>query len=167
MSAVISNCGLYRYRLERDVQMTGVVAALFGVNPSTADAVVNDATIRKDIGFAKVNGWRSFIKGNLFGYRATDVRELARVRDPVGPENDKHLWLMVSEADGLIPCWGSRDKIPERLRARIGPVIVRLLASGKPVMCFGRTKSGDPRHPLMLAYSTPLEPWETAEGPHT
>jgi len=27
----------------------------------------------------------------------------------------------------------------------------------RPLKCFGLTKLGDPRHPLMLPYSTPLE----------
>jgi hypothetical protein len=34
-----------------------------------------------------------------------------------------------------------------------------LLASGKPVLHFGTTKSGDPLHPQMLGYATPLIPW--------
>lgn len=35
MSAILSPCGLYRYRLERTVGMEGPVYAFFGVNPST------------------------------------------------------------------------------------------------------------------------------------
>jgi hypothetical protein len=31
-----------------------------------------------------------------------------------------------------------------------------LTSSGKLVKCFGRTKAGDPKHPLMLGYDTPL-----------
>ena len=38
MSAVISPCGLFRYRLERTVAMTGPAYAFFGINPSTGDA---------------------------------------------------------------------------------------------------------------------------------
>lgn len=51
MSAIISECGLYRVRLERDLGRAGPAVAILGVNPSTADATANDATIRKDIGF--------------------------------------------------------------------------------------------------------------------
>ena len=39
MNAVISNCGMYRYRLDRTVSDSGPVYAFFGVNPSTADAI--------------------------------------------------------------------------------------------------------------------------------
>ena len=54
MSAIISPCGLYRYRLERTVAMEGPVYAFFGINPSTADASVDDATVRNRAG---VNGF--------------------------------------------------------------------------------------------------------------
>ncbi len=47
MTAVLSPCSLYRYRLERDVQLAGQVFAYFGINPSTADATLDDATVRK------------------------------------------------------------------------------------------------------------------------
>jgi hypothetical protein len=72
VNAIISPCGLYRYRLERTVAMTGPVYAFFGVNPSTADASIDDATVRKWIGFTKKWGGSRFIVGNVFAYRSTD-----------------------------------------------------------------------------------------------
>ncbi|MFZ6727681.1 hypothetical protein ACO0K2_19530 [Undibacterium sp. MH2W] len=38
MSAIFSECGSFRYRLERNVQIDGVVFAYFGINGSTATA---------------------------------------------------------------------------------------------------------------------------------
>src|SRR5690242_17608554 len=76
VSAVFSEggeeTGLFRYRLDRHVQDDGIVAALCGVNPSTAGAEANDQTIRKDLGFARIHGWRQIIKVNKFAFRATD-----------------------------------------------------------------------------------------------
>lgn len=162
MSAVLSDCGAYRYRLDRNVQRDGIVCALIGVNPSTADALVNDATIRKDIGFAKVNGWRKIIKGNVFAYRSTDVRNLANVEDPIGPLNRWHIDQIIGDADLLVPCYGDRGKLPKALRVYLDRMLDYLAASGKPVRIFGRTKGGDPLHPLMLGYDTPLVPFESA-----
>jgi hypothetical protein len=76
VNAIISACGAFRFRLERDVQMEGLTFAYFGVNPSTADATSDDATVRKWNGFTKVNGGRRFIVGNVSAFRATDVRAL-------------------------------------------------------------------------------------------
>lgn len=162
MTAIISPCGLYRYRLEREVQEEGKVFAFFGINPSTADASVDDATVRKWRGFAQRNGCRKFIVGNVFSYRATDVRELGSVLDAQGPEHHAHLAAIIRDADVLVPCWGSSLKVPSSMRWRIGAMMADLMLSWKPVLHFGVTASGDPKHPLMLGYDTPLLPWGDA-----
>lgn len=155
----MSPCGIYRYRLERDVGMVGLVYAYFGVNGSTATATEDDHTVAKWIGFTKLNEGRRLIVGNAFAYRATDVAELGRVHDPIGPDNDAHLAQIIRDADVLVPCWGSRTKVPKRLHAQLDALGGLLRASGKPVKVWGLSKSGDPLHPLMLAYSTPLRDW--------
>lgn len=162
MSAVLSPCGLYRLRLDRVVADTGPSVALIGVNPSTADAVANDATIRKDIGFAKRHGWGRIIKANKFAYRATDVRELAKQSDPIGPYNDRYLAEILAECDLAIACWGPLAKLPKRLRERWLDVLQIARRVGKPLHCFGTANDGQPRHTLMLAYETPLELWRDA-----
>lgn len=160
MSAVFSPCGLFRYRLDREIADTGIVAALPGVNPSTAGAIDNDATIRKDIGFGQRLGWRRIIKANKFAYRATDVTELRRAVDPIGPENDRYLAEIFEEADIIVPCWGPLAKLPKHLRRRWLEVVRIMERSGKPIMCLGTANDGQPRHTLMLAYETPLVDWK-------
>lgn len=162
MSAVISECGSFRLRLDRDVRPLcgGPVVALIGVNPSTANATENDATIRKDLGFGELLGWSRIIKANKFAYRATDVKQLRRAEDPIGPDNDFYLRQIFAEADILIPCWGTLAKLPKSLRNRWRSVAVMMFEPGKPVMCFGTAKDGHPRHTLMLPYATPLETWD-------
>ena len=56
----------------------------------------------------------------------------------------------------LVPCWGNSSKAPPKLQGAFDVLMDALLSSGKPVMHFGLTKSGDPKHPLMLGYDTPL-----------
>jgi len=170
MSAILSPCGAYRYRLEREVprgmlEDEGVVYAYFGINCSVADASVNDATVKKWIGFTRANGGRRFIVGNPFAFRSTDVRALASCADPVGPDNAAHLAQIIADADLLVPCWGSRTKLPERLHAHLDALEALLRASGKPIRIFGLTKSGDPMHPLMLGYDTPLIEWPATKEP--
>ena len=160
MTAIISSCGTYRYRLEREVQADGRVFAYFGVNGSTATATEDDHTVRKWIGFTKVNGGSRFIVGNVFAYRATDVRTLATVADPIGPDNGIHLARIIADADVLIPCWGRRNKLPRTLHGHLDRLRDQLLATGKPVLILGLSQSGDPLHPLTLSYSTPLTPWQ-------
>jgi hypothetical protein len=161
VSAIISQCGKFRYRLERNVMFTGgPTYAFFGVNPSTADATIDDATVRKWIGFVKRWGGRNFIVGNVFAYRSTDVKGLMSADDPFGPENRDHLANIVAEADVLVPCWGDTKKVSGPLRHAFGHTMVELLSTGKPVKTFGLTAGGDPKHPLMLGYDTPLIEWK-------
>jgi len=155
-SAVLSECGQYRYRLERTVADTGPVYAFFGVNPSTADADLDDATVRKWRGFVTRWGGSRFIVGNVFAFRATDVRALASAPDPIGRKNNDHIARIIEDADVLVPCWGNRSKVPPQLRSSFHWLTQVLHASGKPVMAFGLSQSRDPLHPLMLGYATPL-----------
>lgn len=163
MSAMFSEGGeaeaTYRWLLYRDVLPEGIVAALCGVNPSWAGAEKNDQTIRKDLGFARIHGWRRIIKCNKFAYRAQDVRVLAGAFDPIGPENDDYLRQAFDEADVLVPCWGPLSKLPKRLRRRYIEVHRLMERTGKPILCLGTAKDGQPLHTLTLAYETPLTPW--------
>lgn len=162
MSAIISQCGKYRYRLERELWGNGGhgQTTVIMVNPSTADAVENDATIRKLIGFRNLYGWGNLIVGNLFAYRATDVRELAKVADPVGPDNGYRLAEIFLDAQQVIFAWGPTAKLPKRLRDRWREVhsLARKMHC-QPMSIGAPAKDGQPCHPLMLPYSTPLQPW--------
>jgi hypothetical protein len=158
-SAVISDCGQFRYRLEREILTnlsSGPVYAFFGINPSTADASLDDATVRKWRGFVSRWGGSRFIVGNVFAFRATDVKMLSQVPDPIGRLNNDYLKAIVAEADILVPCWGNSSKVPRELRLHLRWLMNQLRGAGKPLMTFGLSKSGDPMHPLMLGYDTQL-----------
>lgn len=160
MSAIISPCGQYRYRLDRRIDMhSRRVIAWIMVNPSTADAVVDDQTIKKVIGFSAANGFGHAIVGNLFAYRSTDVAALATATDPVGPDNDAHLRYILADADTLVFAWGAGNKLPASLRNRWRAMANMAKEVKFSPYCLGTCNDGHPRHPQMLGYSTPLELW--------
>lgn len=157
MRAEISECKQFRYFLESDaLAETGLTYGFFGVNPSRADGERHDSTTRKWDGFVIRWGGRRWLAGNPFAFRSHDVKQVAVARDPVGPLNYWYLQHIMEEADVLVPCWGSRNKLPRTLHSHLDKLLVMLRASNKPIMTFGLTNSGDPAHPLMLGYSTPL-----------
>lgn len=160
-AAVLSDCGRYRYRLDRKVAEAGAVYAFFGVNPSTADASLDDATVRKWRGFVARWGGSRFIVGNVFAYRSTDVKALATTPDPIGRLNNDYLKQIIAEADILVPCWGDQKKVPTELRLHFRWMSEVLSASAKPVKTFGLSNGGYPKHPLMLGYDTALVDWST------
>lgn len=160
MSAVLSPCGKFRFRLEREGLGDGSTLVVM-INPSTADAERDDATIRKLKGFGARNGWGRIMVGNLFAYRATDVRELAKI-DPYESyaDNLRHLTEMMGEADRIVVAWGPSSKLPKGLRDRWRDIPHRAAQWGKVLYSIGEpAKDGHPKHPLMLPYSSPLLRW--------
>lgn len=159
MSAILSACGSYRFRLERSVQPFGKVAAGFMVNPSRADAKTDDHTIRKWFGFSRVLHFRRFIIGNKFAFRATDVNALKTAADPIGPGNDQHIEQIMRDADVHIVAWGPLAKLPKHLRKRWLDIVLTAELIGCPLYCFGTAQDGQPLHPLTLGYDSPLQLW--------
>lgn len=156
MNAIISDCGFYRYRLDRDMLQNGIVFAYFGINPSTAEHEIEDQTTKKWRGFTVKNGGSRYIAGNAFAFRSSLVKDLLMAVDPVGPENDRYLREIIAEADMLVPCWGNETKAPKKLRYQFAQLKAMLIESGKPIKIFGLTNTGCPKHPQMLGYDTPL-----------
>lgn len=159
-SAILSECSLYRYRLDRRVGAGERRLVVIMVNPSTADHIVDDHTIRKVNGFCTRLGYSLFTVGNLFAWRAKDVKELGKVADPVGILNDVHLDAMMEGANGLLFAWGPAAKLPRRLRTRWERVDTITRRSGLTPHCLGVAQDGHPRHPLTLGYKTPMVPWQ-------
>lgn len=152
-SAIISDDGAYRYRLERF--WSGEPALPFVMlNPSTADAAVDDPTIRRCMGFARREQAGGIIVCNLYAFRATEPSILWRASDPYGPENDRALVDLASwahSADMPIVCgWGAHGGNSNR------PVVL-MQQTGVRLVCLGRTKGGQPRHPLYVRGDQPLE----------
>lgn len=158
MSAIISECGTYRYLLTRpsEVENPDLGTALFiMLNPSTADAELDDPTIRRCRGFARTWGCAGITVANLYALRATDPAALLCHPDPVGPECDEHLFSLAKEYGDVVCAWGANAK-PDRVK-----VVTRILqGAGARLWCLGTTKHGHPRHPLYIKADQPLIPWE-------
>ncbi len=131
------------------------------LNPSTADASIDDPTIRRCKGFAKDWGYGALTVINLYAFRATDPKELWKASDPVGHNNDKWIEYICANYPGEITfvcAWGANAK-PDRVKQ-----FVDLVAKHPKVklMCLGTTKAGAPKHPLYIKADQPLEPWDAS-----
>lgn len=153
-AARISDCGIYRYWLGR---IWGDEDALTFVmlNPSTADASVDDPTIRRCMGFARREGFGGISVMNLYAFRSSSPKILAASGWRVGMDNDDYLRISLEEqrrrANPVVAAWGAH--------ARPGRVdYVRYLVPGVDWRCLGKTKDGHPRHPLYVKGDQPLIP---------
>ena len=146
--AVIDPTGLYRYSLSREWDTNAPRIAFVMLNPSSADAITDDPTLRRCINFAKSWGYGSLEVVNLFAYRTTKPAELNLVKDPIGSENDCYLKEAFTVADRIIVAWGTRGILRNRSKE------VLSFLTGFEVYCLGTTKKGYPRHPLYLKSNT-------------
>lgn len=176
MSAIISPCGTYRYRLERDLgqppedfawaptapRRTGGTVLWIMLNPSTADAHVDDPTIRKVVGFSRLHRFSRAIVVNLFAFRSTDPKacESAMVTDfdaAVGPDNQQHVMEAAIDAEAIVCAWGAAPWAEEQARAVCG--WLDDLVHAPEGICLGTTKSGAPKHPLYVPYAQRFVPF--------
>lgn len=159
--AVISDDQKYRYTLYRewaeDPIFAGVRVLNFCMlNPSTADGLQDDPTIRKCIGFAKLNGFNAIRVVNLFAWRSTDPRDLHRREkweyDIVGLHNDSYVREIPPE-EAVVAAWGAQFHNKSFRIARVEQTIKLL---NRPLLCLKKTASGQPWHPLYVPYG-PLQ----------
>lgn len=156
--ATIDATGTYRYHLWR-AWGEGPRLVWVMLNPSTADADIDDPTIRRVTSFTRREGYPGFEVVNLFGLRATDPSALWGHPDPVGPENDRHLLGACDKAAKVVVAWGVHGNsfgVVKDNVTRDRVVCRELRMMGRAPYCLGVTKGGSPRHPLYVAGDTPL-----------
>jgi len=176
-TADVSECGRYRYSLGRTWTPGLPTVVWCMLNPSVADASIDDPTIRRCIGFAKSWECGSIVVVNLFALRATDPKVLLTHPEPIGERNDEaivkairlhNVWVVVCG-------WGShraaRDRGPAvqaMMRAARGPARETVHAptdtGGPPLRALALNRGLTPAHPLYQpndAFLVPM-PWPPA-----
>lgn len=120
------------------------------LNPSTADEVQDDNTIRKCIKFAKSWGYESMCVTNIFAYRATKPADMKAYPTPIGPDNDQWIAAVAAEADLVIASWSQHASFLNR-----STDVLTLLPSRPKILRMG---DQEPWHPLYLPdSSTPID----------
>ena len=93
---------------------------------------------------------------NLFAIRCRYPQILSTHRDPVGPENDQVLMMVIEGAQTVVAMWGNHGLKSYGLSARRDQDILALRDDWQWV---GITKRGAPRHPLYAAKTSALIPF--------
>lgn len=136
-----NSLGSYRYCLWRIWDSSLPLIMFIGVNPSKANGVDNDATIRRVKGFAGDWGYGGFYMLNLFGIVSTDPRILKTHPNPVG-DNDVWLERIAPRCEKIIFAWGNFKEAKERAEA-----VIKMFPDA---YALGFNKNGTPWHPLMV-----------------
>lgn len=143
--AEFSECMKYRYALGRQFKHGVGICVFVMLNPSTADANIDDPTIRRCMNYAHDWGFGRLVVVNIFAWRSTNPKVLKKLADAIGPQNDGVVMREVSKAQRVICAWGAHGDLYRRGRA----VLATLQNACRPEH-LGLTKSGQPKHPLYL-----------------
>lgn len=155
--AEFSPCREYRYTLWRYIRPTDLFAQtnapvirysmFIGLNPSTADEVRNDNTVRRCINYSADWGYDALCMTNMFGYRATEPNDMKAQSDPNGPDNDYWLRRIAENASVIVCAWGTHGVFRDRESQVLD------LLSDFPLHALKITSKGHPNHPLYLKKS--------------
>ncbi|MDJ0680944.1 MAG: DUF1643 domain-containing protein [Xenococcaceae cyanobacterium MO_167.B52] len=137
--------GNYRYLLWREWDSDSKTVSFIMLNPSRADASLNDPTITRCINFANSWGYGRLEVVNLFAYRTSQPSLLKQVAEPIGKDNDSYILKTAHNSDQVILAWGNHGAWQKQ-----DLYVLQLLKNHTHLYCFGVTKKGCPRHPLYL-----------------
>jgi hypothetical protein len=156
-SAIFDEARTYRYVLS--IPTGNIFSELNTINwllcnPSTADEVKNDPTVERVFCRAAAWGYLRVVITNIFAYRSTDPMNLRYAKDPVGPDNDRHIIEQASEADLVVCGWGEHGSY----LGRGNDVLDMLRRAGIVPHALKINKGGQCGHPLYVAYK--CEPFQ-------
>ena len=122
--------------------------AFVGLNPSTAEATIDDPTVRRCWRWARGWGYSRMAMLNVFAYRSTSPKALSTVADPIGPKNDARIREVSASADLVVAAWGLRGRMRENAVADL------ILRERNDIHVLALTRQHHPRHPRGLASSS-------------
>lgn len=160
--ALLSADRIFRYSLERVWETKKASLIFVMLNPSTADADLDDPTIRRCMGFARGWGYGGIEVLNLYAFRSPNPQELAKfLRDNAR----KFSVLNTTNADYMAAAFRSRRRGAKIVCAwgssidtmQLGMAAChRAICYGLRPHCLGVNADGQPKHPLYVPATAPL-----------
>jgi hypothetical protein len=145
VGAEFSDCRNYRYVLWRIWDVSKPKVMFIGLNPSTANEVSDDPTIRRVKSMAKGWGFGGVYMANLFSFVTAYPDELLKCPDPVNG-NDLWLYKIAAQCNEVVFAWGSFKEAQERAKK-----VIAMFPNAKALHI---NKNGSPKHPLYIKGDT-------------
>lgn len=157
---VISQCGNYRYLLSRQWESAPKYVLWLMLNPSTADATKDDATIRRCTGFSKHWGYGGLLVANLYALRTPYPGDLFNAAiDPVGPGTDAYIKYVAARASLIVCAWGQCGPDPGR-RWDVLRLLRDVQGEAPRLHYLILNSTGEPGHPLRLKATLKPTVWD-------
>ena len=153
--AAMSDDRKYRYALWRiwDVEKRKVM--FIGLNPSTANEISDDPTIRRVIRFAYDWGFGGVYMLNCFPLVSANPDDLKGVYQKSTTnifeiQNHQYLIGYATECEKVVFAWGSFPIVKEF------DIDIKLRMMFPEAYCLGKNANGSPKHPLYLRRDSEL-----------
>lgn len=148
-SADLSDDGLFRWSLTR-CWGKGAYVCWIMLNPSSADAVQDDPTIRRCMAWSRRWGYGGLKVVNVWPYRTSSPAELRRWLKVNGQahefrlygQNTKVIEATAKDAGLVIAAWGTNGGV------RSDEIASGLGFDGVDLHCLGHSMDGYPIHPM-------------------
>lgn len=144
--AEFSPCRKYRFSLWRIWNNDKPLIMFIGLNPSTANEVTDDPTIRRIKKFAFDWGYGGVYMLNCFPYISTNPNDLKDFGNT--EKNDEQLKSIGALCSDIIFAWGSFSIVKETGR---DAELIKMFPNAK---CLKINKDGSPIHPLYVPSNT-------------
>ena len=114
------------------------------LNPSVADEIKDDPTIRRLINFTKKFDYGGFLVGNIFTKITPNPKDIDRSKG-ISDKNFEELFKLINKVDQIVYAWGNSVEEHKLLK--------ELVLSPK---CFGKNLNGTPKHTLYIPKNSKL-----------
>lgn len=115
------------------------------LNPSTADAAVDDPTVKACMWWAEALGCANLEIVNLFSFRSPSPTDIPlTLSEACGPEWERWVDECIRYASKIVCAWGNHGE-----KHGQNEVIMRKL-EGKNPLCLDHNANGAPKHPLYV-----------------
>ncbi len=165
-----SKCGAYRWWLRRELNNNKNSILFIGLNPSKANQIDDDPTLKRIIRFSESWGYGNILVINLFAIISSSPSVLKSSIDPIGIDNDEEIRLRLSEWEqnpfwdlwlgwGSKGFWMQRDLFVLDLIKSIYKNRLNKFSNAKGPLALGLTRNGRPLHPLYVRRNAKLKPF--------
>lgn len=154
-AAALSADQVYRWFLVRDWDASLPILVWIMLNPSTADDVADDPTIKRCMSFARRLGYGAIVVVNLYAFRTSDPwRMPAHIPSRIGDRCDEYIANVVGgklwpgRGRLVIAAWGASFNGARAHDERVAAVRKLVDGVGASLYCLDVTADGTPKHPL-------------------
>lgn len=137
-----------------------------GVNPSFASPENLDPTMRNVAAFAIANGYDSYLMINLYPMRATNPKDMHKVKDEkIVKENLENIKTILSAGNcDVWAAWGTLIKTRGYLKDCLQQIVEVADTYNCEWYTIGKkSKDGHPHHPLYLSKQSKMEKFDVQE----